>query len=980
MAALGRANAVSPPRESPREGPPSALSEEGASRIAEHGLVLVAAAWMATRALILACGHSTDPAAHQSLWYGIAVDDVGDLRRYFGAASAWVDGGTPYRDIALEYPPGALLLFALPRLFATTFDAYVLAFGIEMLAFDALTVLLLVRLPALLAGPDRAGPRAHRVEGVLVALAYVVLSASLGQLLVRRFDVAVGAILVAFVHRALADRRGISADLLLAVGIFTKLTPAVLVPLYLIFRHARAGANNSAPPGSLVRWLARAGWRHVARIVAFAALLLAPFAWLAGRGLGQVLHYHAARDLQIESLPASVLVFAQSMRDIGVTAKNAFGAVEIAHPAAHAVAVASGLAVVLAVGAIAIMCARRLRDADGAPAQARIFVGGAVASLLAAMTLAKVFSPQYLLWLAPLLPLVLLGRGARVWIATAALFLLTTWVYAFDYYGLCLMHRLPAACLLARNIIAGALAVWLCARVNRAPAAPLPTALGGRRERALAVLVALGVAAWVVLANLTPLHDGALWSALRLGREILAGRAFPRSASFLATGVGRSFAAPEWLSGVGLFLLSRLLHARALGLLQPMVVAVTVLLMLAAVPRAARRSGGFVPLLLLSIHVLSSGADVRPQMFALPAVAALGLTLARWRRSGRVRDLAWFVPVQLAWANLDDAALVGPLVVGASAVAVAIAARMSGPANGDERALGPRDATVLATFAAVLLAATACNPYGLGAGLWAPGWSDGDGQSPFHPAHLHHYAVWSFALLLGAVVGGLALRWRERPLLDCAVALCAVALALHAFRFLPHAAILTFPILASSASTLGARWLTPPHRRRWLGLELGVTLALVALTAKEGYARGAYEHRPLGLGVDSALPFNEVKLVDESHIRGALFNDPEVGGIVAFALGPRVRPVIDARFDPKGEAARLEYESARGSSADFLSYLERYEVDLVLLRVVPANLPLLRTLGNDDRWALGHESTKQGLYVRKAALGSAPSRSPSSAP
>jgi hypothetical protein len=278
----------------------------------------------------------------------------------------------------------------------------------------------------------------------------------------------------------------------------------------------------------------------------------------------------------------------------------------------------------------------------------------------------------------------------------------------------------------------------------------------------------------------------------------------------------------------------------------------------------------------------------------------------------------------------------------------------------------------------VLLAATACNPYGLGAGLWAPGWRDGDGQSSFGPAHIHQYAVWSFAALLVGLVGGLAVRWRGR-LLDCAVAICAVTLALRAFRFLPHAAILTFPILVSSASTLGARWLTAPHRRRWLGLELGITLALVALTAKEGYARGGFEHRPFGLGVDHALPFAEVARVDRSRIRGALFNDPETGGIVAFALGPRVRPVIDARFDPAGEDARLEYERARSSREDFLAYLERHDVALVLLRVVPSNLPLLRTLGNSDSWTLALDSTEQGLYVRKTAPGSS-SGSPSPAP
>ena len=68
---------------------------------------------------------------------------------YLKIAGDWLSGFTPYAAFKVEYPPGALLLFLLPRIFtqAPVVYGYVLAF--LMLLADLGVLLLLWRLPAL---------------------------------------------------------------------------------------------------------------------------------------------------------------------------------------------------------------------------------------------------------------------------------------------------------------------------------------------------------------------------------------------------------------------------------------------------------------------------------------------------------------------------------------------------------------------------------------------------------------------------------------------------------------------------------------------------------------------------------------------------------------------------------------------------------------------------------------------------------------
>jgi len=89
------------------------------------------------------------------------------------------------------------------------------------------------------------------------------------------------------------------------------------------------------------------------------------------------------------------------------------------------------------------------------------------------MLAGKVLSPQYLLWLYPLLPL--LGRRPlRAWGVFSVALLLSQWIFPAHYYQLVLFKPREIGVLLARNVLLLALRAILLA--PGAPACGQPLA------------------------------------------------------------------------------------------------------------------------------------------------------------------------------------------------------------------------------------------------------------------------------------------------------------------------------------------------------------------------------------------------------------------------------------------------------------------------------------------------------------------------
>jgi hypothetical protein len=321
----------------------------------------------ASAGLFLACWGLV----HHFFW---AHGQLVDWPTYMRYGDAIVHHGlVPYRDFAVEYPPGALPVFALPSLvgdYPSSFAWLMAACGVALVV---------------VVGAIR------REAAFYVALAPVLA----GSLILSRFDLWPALLTAAALAALLRDRHGLGWALL-GAAVAAKLWPLVIVPLALVWSF-RLGRRRAPLAG-----------------LAVVAVVFVPFVVVAPHGLWSSLSGQLSRPLQIESLGAAIF--------------TTFG-----HPAvvtSHGSQNVSGhgaVAATFAVLQIAVLLALWLDFARG-PATRERFLRFAAASVCAFVAFGKVLSPQFLLWLIPLVPLVAGRRGlAAVSLLTTALVLTQVW-------------------------------------------------------------------------------------------------------------------------------------------------------------------------------------------------------------------------------------------------------------------------------------------------------------------------------------------------------------------------------------------------------------------------------------------------------------------------------------------------------------------------------------------------------------------------
>jgi Glycosyltransferase family 87 len=305
-----------------------------------------------------------------------------DVTHFPPRAQEWIDGQLPYRDVKFEYPPLAVPLIGLPKL--VTIGSYKLGFGLIQLGF-ALALMALCVLAARLTG----GNERRAAFGIAIAPFLA------GSLMRGYFDVAPITLTVAALVAILYDRVKLGFALL-ALAVMTKGFPLVVAPIALAWLLGR-GQKRQALEG-------------LATLVAVAGVLgLAVLAFSPG-GAWYAIHYQTARPLEIESTPATMLyvwdwLFGQRGRTFG-----SFGSINLGHAGSGFVTVLCGL---LLVSSIALLTYRAAREN-----QPRALMLAGLASVAAFAAFGKVFSPQYVVWL---FPLIAMGAAwGEWWIAGAA--------------------------------------------------------------------------------------------------------------------------------------------------------------------------------------------------------------------------------------------------------------------------------------------------------------------------------------------------------------------------------------------------------------------------------------------------------------------------------------------------------------------------------------------------------------------------------
>ena len=245
------------------------------------------------------------------------------------------------------------------------------------------------------------------------AAAYVLGGALLFVLIYDRMDLVVGALLLGAIALLLTSWPVACSLFLLAVAINFKIVAILVAPVWVI-GSLECGVFRRRHRDQLAALMARG-----VVLTMLVAVTFVPYLLRDGRRTLDFLKYHAARGIQIESLVANAIFL---LRPLGLRV-----AVEWEYGSTDVVAKGSGSIIVIATLAMALILAcavwRMWREVARASVEFReatrvaqafpaLIARYCVLFLVIGMCGAKVFSPQYLLWLLPLAPLVILEAPA----------------------------------------------------------------------------------------------------------------------------------------------------------------------------------------------------------------------------------------------------------------------------------------------------------------------------------------------------------------------------------------------------------------------------------------------------------------------------------------------------------------------------------------------------------------------------------------
>jgi hypothetical protein len=325
-------------------------------------------------------------------------DQIVDTPVYESYGTAIEEGKVPYRDFEVEYPPGALPVFALPAFvggdFRESFEWLMALCGGALVLAVALA--------------------ARRLElGALPPLVVALSPLAIGSVILTRFDLW-PAMLAAFAFAALVWDRLRLGHALLGASIAAKLYPAVLLPLAVAYVWRRRGRREALVCAVLC--------------VGVVLAIYLPFLLVAPVGVAESLGRQLSRPLQIESLGSALLLAGHQAFGLDVEMRSSHGSQNLAGGLAATVAVL----LTIAQAAVLVWLWSRFARAAREPSRADLVVASA-AVLTAFVALGKVLSPQFLIWLVPLVPLA--ARAGATALLLAALLLTQVW-FPFRYWDL----------------------------------------------------------------------------------------------------------------------------------------------------------------------------------------------------------------------------------------------------------------------------------------------------------------------------------------------------------------------------------------------------------------------------------------------------------------------------------------------------------------------------------------------------------------
>ena len=305
----------------------------------------------------------------------------GDIDNYYNNISSVIDSHQmPYSDATFEYPPFMLVFFLIPKIFS--YDRG--SFHISFLIFT--TIFLFINCKLILKISERLSSVEHRTMFVLVS--WIFFS---NVFIFCRADIFVSG-MVLFGILLYMDNKPILSSIVLALATMTKLYPVLIFGVL------------------MAMVLCKRDWRRLFQsglvFVAVCVLMELPFLINDASTAFAYLTYHSDRGLQIQSVIASAFLVYNIFVPGSVTVTDTYFSNSISNPVADVIASYMNL---ITIAVIIIFCLlmvykmRHIRYDD----RERLSLILLPIIVMIFITFSKVYSAQYFIWVATLMPLVL---------------------------------------------------------------------------------------------------------------------------------------------------------------------------------------------------------------------------------------------------------------------------------------------------------------------------------------------------------------------------------------------------------------------------------------------------------------------------------------------------------------------------------------------------------------------------------------------
>lgn len=332
---------------------------------------------------------------------------------------------SPYNDFFFIYPPIAIIPIWLPGIIAKNIFSYEIMFQLEMAFFGIISLYLLYKISQLFYSQQ---------EIIKKIIIFFLLFLIFSILIYNRIDIFITAINLASIY-FLFKENFLLSSLFLSFSIWIKFYPVIFIPLFFFFVFKNYKFKKAL------------FWSGSFFLIFLLILLIFIFNFSFSKSEFYTFFFHLKRPLHVESLYGGILLLLEKIKitNLEFVIKNdSYGWDLYGTNLLNILPLAGSILMIFILGISILKIIKNIKFTK------ENFLKFYTLFTLLFIILNKVFSPQYLIWLLPFVPLVFDKKEIKIF---ALVCLLTILIYPLFYKELIEKNIILILILNIRNLI-----------------------------------------------------------------------------------------------------------------------------------------------------------------------------------------------------------------------------------------------------------------------------------------------------------------------------------------------------------------------------------------------------------------------------------------------------------------------------------------------------------------------------------------------